>query len=373
MNEVWEERYALEPKGMRAGWMNLLGHPVFPRDLALPYPGGKKLNRYQQTVNSTRDYLRMVEQHAPRGDLWAGWSPTTQYGLPGMERVFGDIDSPDLQDALVRARRYEEWCMADFGVQPACIFTAGKGFHLHLTHDFVEGVGVVYSDAFSALIQGSGASPDVGPLKHRKTYPRVPYSLNIKATGIHRRPMYVVPVDLTWDLDEILQASADINVHPYQIPHSDVLAGMLRPEVEAAQKRLERLQKRPIDVQTGMFEDLVQAAIAFSESVGWRLVNQAGKIDGRRRLLSTLYVPALMREMEGDRERVLGAVQAWVQASGANWMDYKRFAEGTIKDCVQKDGTLRSPMGLKRFWMEHPELKVDRSRQTAITFRKQLA
>lgn len=348
---------------MRAGWLSILGEaPVMPRDVCLPLPGGKKLKRYQQQVSTTQEYFRLVEEHAPRGDAWVAWSPANQYDLPGMDRVFGDIDSPDLQDSLKRARRYEEWCMSDFAVQPACIFTAGKGFHLHMTHDYVEALGNVYSDAFASLIQGSGATPDFGPLKTRKSYPRIPYSMNIKATGIHRRPMYVVPVDLTWDLDEILQASADIQVTSFRVPHSPVLADLLTPEIEKAKQVEARRQRISPNVQAGMYEDLVQAAIAFTEDVGWRLVNETGRIDGRRRVLSSLYIPALMHQTQGNLDIVVAAAEVFVDMSGANWREYKQFVERTAKECVMKDGTLRSPVGLKRFWMESGNLRVDKSR-----------
>lgn len=361
VHPLWLERYASEPKGMRAGWLSVLGQcPVMPRDIVFPIPGSKK--RFQHTVETVQQYFGTVAENAAKDALWVSWSPSNQMDVQGMSWVFGDIDSPDLEDSLVRARRYEEWCMAEFNTQPAVIFTAGKGFHLHMTHDHVDGLGTAYSDAFASLMQGAGASPDLGPLKHRRTYPRVPYCINLKATGIHRRPMYAIPVDLTWDLKEILDASAEIRITPFRVPHSDVLAGMLAPEVEKNLKAQERFRKTPMEVQQGRYENLVHAAIAFSESVGWKLVNKMGKPDGRRRVLSSLYIPALLIDSKGDKDLTMTTVQQWVDLSGGRWNDYKRFTEGSIKDCKLKDGTLRSPMGLRRFWMENGELQVRQSR-----------
>ncbi len=359
VNEIfqgWQERYDLEPKGMQAGWREILGEPLFPRDLVYPIAGTKR--KYQKAAGSLQEYYRMVEAAAPIGDLWVGWSPIPQYELLGMDRVFGDIDSPDLEDALARARRYEEWCMVEFGVQPACIFTQGKGFHLHMTHDFVEGLGTAYSDAFATLIQGSGASPDLQTLKHRKTYPRVPYSMRLKATGQHRKPMFVVPVDLAWDIDEMHKAGAEIRITPFKVPHSEALGDLLRPIVAKNMREQERLQRAAGPVQQGIHDDLVQAAIAFSESVGWKLVNSQGKSDGRRRVLSQLYIPALMRQTGGDEGATLAAVEAFVDMGGGQWREYRRFAEDTVKHCRFKDGTLRSPVGLKRFWLESADLRV---------------
>lgn len=360
VNEVyegWEERYALEPKGIQAGWKAILGpNALMPRDVVFPIAGSKK--KYQKQVNTLQEYYRLVEASAPRGDLWVGWSPTTQYDDNGMDRVFGDIDSPDIEDALARARRYEEWCMAEFEVQPACIFTQGKGFHLHMTHDFVEGRGAAYSDAFAALMQGSGASPDLQTLKHRRTYPRVPYSMRLQATGKHRKPMFVVPVDLTWDLKEMLQAGAEIRVMPFTVPHSPVLGELLQPLVEKNLKRQEMFEHTSGEAQQGVFDDLVQAAIAFSEEVGWKLVDSRGKPDGRRRVLSSLYIPALLKQSGGDEGTTTAAVEAFVEMSGGQWREYRAFVKDTIKHCHLKDGTLRSPVGLKRFWMENSELRV---------------
>lgn len=370
-NEVfsgWAARYQSEPKGIRAGWLNLLGdRPLFPRDLVFPIPGGPKgASRYQKSMDNVQAYYRILEENAPKADCWAGWSPSAQYDLQGMERVFGDIDSPDLEDALIRARRFENGCLVDFGVQPVPIFTAGKGFHLHFTHDFVDvpnlgvepGAGTAYSDAFASLTQHWGANPDLGTLKHRKTYPRVPYSMNLKATGKHRKPMYVVPVDLTWSLKEILKASSEIRVTPFKIPHSSDAADMLRPQVAKAAENLKSFQALSGDVQKGIHEDLVQAAIAFCETVGWKLVNEQGKPDGRRRLITQLYAPALMMSTDGERESVIESCRLLLEMMGGEWPDYRRFVESTVKECVGRDSVLRSPIGLKRWWAENSDLRV---------------
>lgn len=370
----WTERYALEPKGIQAGWRAILGpDALFPRDVVYPIPGSKK--KYQKSARNLQEYYRLVEEQAPRADLWVGWSPSEHYDLEGMDRVFGDVDSADLEDALVRARRFEEWCMAHFDVRPAAVFTQGKGFHLHLTHDFVSvpglgkemGVGTAYSDAMASLVQGSGAGIDLHTLKYRKTYPRVPYTLNLKATGKHRKPMFVVPVDLTWDLDEMFQAGAEIRVTPFKVPHSAGLAELLQPLVDKNLKQHERRQKTSGAVQQGIHDDLVQAAIAFSETVGWKLVDAHGRADGRRRVLSSLYIPALMRQSGGDLDYTLGAVEAFVDLAGGSWREYRRFAEDTAKHCVLKDGSLRSPVGLRRFWMEAPELRVAKTPENRVS------
>lgn len=350
----WLERYASEPKGMRAGWMALLGDPVMPRDCTFIFPSG----RFKKTVKTTQEYLRVLEEHAPKGDSWAAWSPASQYDCGQMDRIFADIDSPDLEQALQTARRFEEWCMWNFEVQPPAVFTAGKGFHMHFTFDPVDATGTVFSDAFLSLVQGSGAVLDAQPLKHRKAAPRVPYSMNLKATGKAQEPRFVVPVDLTWSLKEIQRASAQINVLPFEVPHSPVLAGLLEPAVQAAKKAMERSQAMPEDRRKGIHDDLVTAAIAFSEDVGWRLVNSLDKPDGRRRVLTSLYIPALMRQSGGDADSVIKACEAWVDMAGGSWKDYKRFVLAGIKECRLKDGTFRSPIGLKRFWMENAELRV---------------
>lgn len=366
MTEVyagWTERFHLEPKGMRAGWLAVLGpDPLFPRDVTFALPQG----RYKKTPKKTGEYLALVEQNVPKGDAWVAWSPVNQYEDPGMDRIFADIDSPDLEAGLQMARRYEDWCMTHFGVQPPAIFTAGKGFHLQFTFDFVDvpglgaepGAGTAFSDAFLGLIQGSGATLDPQPLKHRYASPRIPYSLRLEATGRYQRPMFVVPVDLTWSLKEILRASAQINVMSFEVPHSTILGGLLQPQVAKASKALQRTKALPQHVLKGMREDLVQAAISFSEEVGWKLVNAHGKPDGRRRVLSALYIPALMVETNADREQVLKSCEAWVGLAGARWRDYQRFVEGAIKDCILKDGTLRHPVGMRRFWAEIQDLRV---------------
>lgn len=351
----WTERYESEPKGMRAGWVNILGpDPVFPRDVTFAFPGG----RYKKTPERTGDYLTMLEQNAPKGDAWVAWSPVGQYEAPGMDRIFADIDSPDLENALQRARRYEDWCMRNFDVRPPAIFTAGKGFHLQFTMDYVEGTGTAFSDAFLGLVQGSGATLDPQPLKHRYAAPRVPYTMRLGSIAVAGHPMFIVPVDLTWDLRTILRASKDIEILPFEIPHSDVLAGLLQPEVTKAMEAKDKAQTLPEHVRKGIHEDLITAAIAFSENVGWKLVDANGKPDGRRRVLSSLYVPALMVQTDGDRDQVIDACMAWLDKAGAKRRDYKRFLESTMKDCVLRDGTLRHPVGLRRFFAESPELRV---------------
>lgn len=353
----WKQRYEQEPKAMRAGWRNLLGQPIFPRDIVFPIAGAKA-KKFQRSARNLTEFYAVIEENAPKGPLWAGWSPTGQYDMPGMDRIFGDIDSIDLEDALQRARRYEDWCIRNFDVEPATIFTCGKGFHQHFTMDYVEGLGTAFSDAYLTLVQGSGSSPDPQPLKHRKTYPRLPYCMNLKATGEHRKPMFTVPVDLTWSLKEILQASTEIRVSRFEVPHSPTLAALMQPLVDRNLKEEASKAKWASEKKTGMHDDLVRSAIAFSEEVGWKLVDAMGRPDGRRRVLSMLYIPALMWECDGDQDRVEASVEAWVELAGGAWNDYRMFTRGTMKTCILREGGLRHPVGLRRFWQENSELQV---------------
>jgi len=350
INEGWQAAYDAQGDEMRDGWLAMLGAGrEMPRNVTLPIAGSKK--KWQAHAATEADYIRILEEHAGRSDAWVNWAPSDTFDLEQMDYIFGDVDSPDLNDALVRARRFEEKCMADFEVQPATLFTVGKGFHMHFTLDPIPAVGTAFSDAFAALIRDAGVYLDLGPLKHRTGSGRVPYTLNLKATGLHRKPMHVVPVDLTWSLDDMKRASAQIHTLPFEIPHSPVLRGMMLPAVEAAIERRKAFMLRPA-AQQAQRMDLKRAAIAFCENAAWRMQ------DGRRRVLSSLYIPALMIESDGDAEAVLPLVQMWVERSGANWKDYRAFAEDTAKHCVRKDNTLRLPMGLKRFFSENPGLRI---------------
>lgn len=363
VNPQWVATYGQEGRRMREAWLAMLGpDPIMPREIMMPIPGvGRKAAKFNEVATNTQEYFRIILDHAPRSDVWVGWSPSNQYDAPTMDWIFGDVDvEGNAEEALRLARRYEEECMAQFNAQPACIFTAGKGFHLHLRCDPIPNAGGITSEAFQALLQDAKVKLDWAPLKHRYAKPRLPYAMNLKATGKSRHPMHAVPVDLSWGLKEILAASADLRITPFRVPKSDVLRGLVLPAIEKGLERRAKLSATPIVAEQRL--DLVQAALAFCEASGNRLADAKGRPDGRRRVLGALYIPALLNIHGGAVEPVLEAVQALVEAGGGQWRDYHRFTLEQVKHAVGRDGKLRLPMSLKRWWSENADLRISPER-----------
>lgn len=362
MTSALEEALAAESKGIKQGWVNILGStPLMPREVTMPWKGK---GRYQQIVRTTSDYLDVVARHADEGDVWVGMYPTTMYDSMTFTRAYWDVDSPDLEDALVRARKAEEKAMTDYAVMPATTFTGGKGFHLHMEHEPLEGYGRAYEEATSTLMHDTQAYLDPGPLKNRKSSPRIPYSMHGGSYGKHGRVLYCVPVDLTWDLKDILTAAAEVVVTPFRVPHSQELSSALRPHMEAANVRIHTTRARPMDKE--FQQNLIQAAISFSETVGWRLVNKRGARDGRRRVLYALYVPALVNQLGGNIEEVMERCRSFVELSGGRWNLYKQFCIREAQQCVLESGHYKFPMGLKRWLADNPDLRPGTGRSAEI-------
>jgi len=101
----------------------------------------------------------------------------------------------------------------------------------------------------------------------------------------------------------------------------------------------------------------VEGIIRFCEENGPNLVDHRGRPDGRRRLLHLLYVPALMQALDGDEDKVVERARTFMDSCGAEWRAYAGVVEGAAKGCVMDDGSLRMPMGLRRFFMESPGLR----------------
>lgn len=353
---VWQEAYQIDGRAFREAWVAILGqNPLMPRDVMMPWRGKGKFN---QVVRNTQDYLKLVAQNATKGDMWVGMYPTTLYTTNTLYRLYGDVDSPDLQDALVRARRMEEAIRTELGVQPATLFSAGKGFHLHIEHDPIQGNGHAYEEAVMQTLDGYGAYFDPGPLKNRNAKPRIPYTFNSGSFAKQGEALYCVPVDLTWDLEAIKDASRHLISTPFKVPHSKDAAGILAPLVKRSMDGLKHLKAKGVSDERRKI--LVTQAIRFSETDGIMLHNIKGGKDGRRRVLFSLLIPALMNEEDGDLQAVMGRTRDWVDRSGERWGLYERFAQETARQCVLPDGSVRMPMGLPRWFAENSDLKINK-------------
>jgi hypothetical protein len=368
VSPVWRQAYEADPKGIQAGWRAVLGPLTFPRDVLIQLPksrdpktGRTLQGRYDATVNTFQEYGKLLLQNAPRRDCWVGWGRPRDYDLQAMHMAFGDVDSPRLEEALTRARRYEEFAMTEFGVQPAPLFSCGKGFHCLFSHDEVPYRGSPYSDAMLQLSDPYRVYLDPGPLKHRKAKPRVPYSINLKATGERQAPMFVVPVDLSWDLPEILQAARECRVTPFQVPHSADAAALIEPLARKAWEKRQRAAKRRLESGGGVDMDRIQDIVTFCTENGPCMVDGRGRPDGRRRMLYAMLVPALMYVHQGDVEAVLEASEAWVLACKGSWMDYEAIVQDTVKNAFMDDGSMRQPMSVQRWLSENPGLRFPHS------------
>lgn len=367
VSQVWRRAYEVDPKGIQAGWKAILGPMSFPRDVLIQLPKardpktGKKLaGRYDVEVCTFQEYGKVLLENAPRRDMWVGWGTPRDYDVHAMHMAFGDVDSPKLDEALTRARRYEEFAMTEFGVQPAPLFSCGKGFHCLFSHDEVPYRGRPYSDALLRLSDPYRVYLDPEPLKHRRAKPRVPYSLNLKATGREAAPMFVVPVDLTWDLPDIIRAAKECRVTPFKVPHSRTAAKAIQPLAQATYEMLQRAAKRRVESGKGLDMERIQSTVTFCYENGPIMVDGRGRPDGRRRMLYAVLVPALMILHRGQAEAVIEDAQAWVKACRGVWDDYEPIVRDTIKNAVMDDGTLRQPMGIVRWLSENPTLRFPR-------------
>jgi hypothetical protein len=367
VSRVWRDAYAANPKGVQAGWRNILGPMSFPRDILIQLPQardpktGKKLQgRYDLEVKTFQEYGKVLLENAPRRDMWVGWGMPRDYDAAAMHMAFGDVDSNALDEALTRARRYEEFAMTEFGVQPAPLFSCGKGFHCLFSHDEVPYRGRPYSDALVRLADPYRVYLDAGPLKHRKAKPRVPYSLNLKATGREAAPMFVVPVDLTWDLQDIIRAAKECRVTPFKIPHSTEAAKAIEPLAKAGWEKLQRAAKRRAESGKGVNMERIAETVEFCMDHGPLMVDGRGRPDGRRRMLMAVLVPALMYQHGGEAEAVLEDAQAWVKACRSTWGDYEGVVRDTIKNSITDDGSMRQPMNIVRWLSENQGLKFPR-------------
>lgn len=372
VSPVWSEAYAANPRGIQAGWRSILGPISFPREVLVQLPkarnpktGEMMQGRYDLEVKTFQQYAAVLLENAPRRDLWVGWGRTQDYDAKEMTWIYGDVDSTAgstpteaLQEALRRARKYEEFAMDTFNVQPATLFSCGKGFHCHLTHDPVPYRGAPYSDAILRLSDPYRVYLDAGPLKHRSAKPRVPYSINLKASGREKAPMFVVPVDLTWDLKEIIQAAKECRVTPFKVPHSREAAKVIEPLAKASYERRKRAQERRIAMgQTGADPQRIRDAVAFCEANGPLMVDGRGRPDGRKRLLYQVYVPALAHLLKGDQDAVVERCRTWVEAVGGSWDTYQPIVRGTLKSCFREEGDILQPMNIPRWLAENAGLR----------------
>lgn len=364
---AWRDAYRTDSQGIHAGWRGILGPLSFPRDVLVQLPqsrdpetGKKRMGRYDVEVRTFQEYAKVLLENAPRRDMWVGWSRPQDYERRAMHMAIGDVDSSGLKEAHVRARRYEEFAMTEFDVQPASLFTCGKGFHSLLSHDEVPYRGRAYSDAMLRLSDPYRVYLDAQPLKSRTAKPRMPYSINLKATGREMAPMFVVPVDLSWDLKEIIQAAKECRVTPFKIPHSKEAAKLITPLAEQNWNRIQRAAKRRIEAGTGANMERIRSVVEFCQENGPFMVDERGLPDGRRRMLLSLLVPALMHLHQGDEAAVLEEATEWVQACRGSWEDYEAAVDECVKNIVMDDGEMRQPTGLVRWLGENPGLRFPR-------------
>ena len=338
---------------MRQGWLAMLGSlRLWPREICLPVPGGD--GRYMVQVEDEDEYLSHVMVNAPITDVWVGKRPTALYHTDIQDRIYWDVDSPDPDDGLEQSRILAYRAEEEFGALPEALFSSNKGFHLHLEHDPIVASGPAYRDVLMEITQGWGAFPDPGPLQNGRSMPRAPYSLNRKSISRFGEPLYVVPVDLTLDLDEIIQSAREVRMRRIEIPKADGLADLLQPPCEAIDERRKARDASPMP--DGDRERLVRAAITFVETSGHRVKGKKGGYgDGRRRILYQLYIPALANACPDRMEEAMEKCQVFVEKTGGAWFRYKAFCESTFRSCF-RDGEVLLPMRIDRFLARNADL-----------------
>lgn len=308
-------------------------------------------------AHNTQQYLREVEAAAPFRDTYVGHRPATLLHQDVQLRPYIDIDSPSMEDAMEQARRFVERCEKEWSFAPEPFFSANRSVHFHFGHPAFAASSEAYRDTWLHVIRDWNVFIDPQPLRNSRSMPRVPYSINSKSIGTYGEIQFVVPIDVTWDVDDVLRASREVWTRRITVPESKALGQTLQPLCEARDAKL--AQRKRTALPPLVQQDLVNTAIVFSESVGADLKGRLGKgKDGRRRVLMYLYVPALCWRMEGDAIGVRERVRSWVVQNGGRWQDYQAFVEDSITNCLTRGDRPRLPQSLKRFLAMNPDLSI---------------
>lgn len=244
-----------------------------------------------------------------------------------VDKLFWDVDSDSLEAAhrdflkLVETFRTLQY-------KARYYFTGSKGFAAYV--DFEPRVANFESlkDFQQRIADLAGVKVDDRVMGDRKRFCRIPYTPNVKSLKHRMGMLYCIPIDPSWTLDQIIEASQHCKGAPVQI--------------EACPNILRDIEALPPPKQVARFTPNMNTSnSALNEAARQRMVmmvdylinNVAPKIrDGRHRCLNFLLVPALV-QLGADRDTIHAAAQEFIERSGKTYSrgDYYNHVENAMK------------------------------------------
>lgn len=308
--------------------------------------------RRRWVVSNEIAYQDSLIENAPKLDVYVSARPVHTFyeNEPKHTRLWFDVDADgNLKLGRMRAQRVREFCREVLGVTPYQQFSANRGFHLHVDHPPVYAQADQYREGVKLLLQDYGLDAstevDLQVVGNTRAMPRPPFTFNGKSVGTYGEMLFTVPVDVTENVTEILEASRNVRLREVAIP----LAGeKARSALQAAASKTPAAQPRRELTSEGA-KRLCVEAIRFCRDAAPFLQ------DGKKRVLRHLLVPAVLH-LADDSNHARALCRQFVEKTGTDWSAYRTYVDAQMKAALLPDGRILFPMRVHRFLQKYPEI-----------------
>lgn len=308
-------------------WLNHLGvDSNFPRDIG--FPERRKLYNWWQ-------YIRTIELNMHSNNIYVALYSDRSIEKGLWDKIFFDVDghNGEIPKAHLDALRLYDYLQSEFGAEPRLYFT-GNGFAVYFDFEPTSIDKWSIREFALSIIRGAKAKHvDTIPLGDKRRISRVPYTYNLKT---EERRM-CIPISVDWDLDTILAESVnptkliEVRVQPVEVEIPVIEVDV--PEHDSAKIKLDYID-----------DELIQFIYR----------NAPKMIDGRKRLIHFVLVPAFIHKYDMTPQEVHVMCRMFVEKTGADYEDYRSYVESSIMRTL-RDGW--RPWSMDYFLYRCPELK----------------
>jgi len=311
----------MDPR-VRNAWLDhaLIDRFPFPRDVGI-----SPSEPWRVKVKTRREYLRLLQENVADKDLYTSVFPDWSIKRGIFNKIYLDFDSVDLKLAHWDVIKLSRYIGEEYGEYPRIYFTGGRGFHSYL--DFEPAKLKHYQEASREYVYDLMEELDLKTLDTHgigvpRAVSRIPYSIH------HSTYRLCIPIEVDWDLDEILWQSKNCEFKK-QI-RAQPLPG-LDEDLKEIDKGCEKFVRSQItfNILSGKNDDRYIRDLDLLLKVA-----ESGLDDFRHRLIFFAIIPRMVLLNKTDKE-ILDFCREFVMRSSPrgrkSWREYERAAIANIK------------------------------------------
>ena len=353
---------------LREQWVQHIGgvnESLFPRDIGFP-------DRY--TVTSVRDMIQYIDKRRMSSNCYIQVFSDIQQEAQMWDTAYIDIDAPldftedmdeddrwhhwtsQIEDALWEVNKYTYHMEQKYNADPRVYFSGSRGFSVYIDFPRVNVPWLAVETTIKDTLSDAGVDPQFvdDSVFEKNRISRIPYTINWKNINRGLDPMFCIPIDSTWSVDNVISEAQDpeIQMEVVRSPEGNILADEISYRQSEEEFEREEIHDQSSDPDPAKALEHLRILMDLSEHIN----------DGRHRILHFMLVPALIEAGWEDRAEIHEVSRDFIEATGETYNgtpNYRDHVDDSISRTLEgpkgQDGQWK-PWSIKRFLWEYPDL-----------------